>query len=43
LNEQTWYAPNVGVVKSLIEESFVTDSGEEEKARVTTELRSFKR
>lgn len=43
LKEQTWYAPNVGVVKSVIEETFVPDSGDEEKARVTTELRSFKR
>lgn len=43
LVEQTWYAPSVGVVKSVIEETFVPDSGDEEKARVTTELRSFKR
>jgi hypothetical protein len=31
------------MVKSVIEESFVTDSGEEEKARVTTALLSLER
>jgi hypothetical protein len=43
LDEHTWYAPGVGVVKSVIAESFVADSGDQEKAQVTTELRSFKR
>jgi hypothetical protein len=43
LAEHTWYAPGVGVVKSVVEESFAGDSGEADQARVTTALRSFKR
>ena len=42
LHEQTWYAAGVGVVKSVITESFESEFGEQ-KARVTTELQSFTR
>jgi len=42
LREQTWYAPGVGVVKSVIEESFDSEF-DEQRVRVITELQSFTR
>ena len=44
LDEETWYAKDVGVVKSVVTETFkLKDGGDEDRARVTTELQAFTR
>ena len=44
LDEETWYAKDVGVVKSVVTEKFKLKSGgDEDRARVTTELQAFTR
>lgn len=44
LDEETWYAKDVGVVKSVVTETFKLKSGgDEDRARVTTELQAFTR
>lgn len=43
LDEQTWYAKDVGVVKSIVTETFKGKSDNDERARVTTELQAFTR
>lgn len=42
LEEETWYAKDVGVVKTVIVEAFTGKAGDQ-RTRVTTELQSFKR
>lgn len=44
LDEETWYAKDVGVVKSVVTETFkLKHGGDEDRARVTTELQAFTR
>lgn len=43
IDEQTWYARDVGVVKSIVSETFKGKSDNDDRARVTTELQSFTR
>lgn len=44
LDEETWYAKDVGLVKSIVTETFkLKQGGEEDRARVTTELQAFTR
>lgn len=44
LDEETWYAKDVGVVKSVVVETFeLKQGGDEDRARVTTELQAFTR
>lgn len=44
LDEETWYAKDVGVVKSVVTETFkLKKGGDEDRARVTTELQAFTR
>lgn len=44
LDEETWYAKDVGVVKSVVTETFkLKQGGDEDRARVTTELQAFTR
>lgn len=44
LDEETWYAKDVGVVKSVVTETFkLKQDGDEDRARVTTELQAFTR
>jgi hypothetical protein len=43
LDEQTWYAKDVGVVKSIVTETFKGKSDNDDRARVTTELQAFTR
>jgi hypothetical protein len=44
LDEETWYAKDVGVVKSVVAETFkLKQDGDEDRARVTTELQAFTR
>ena len=44
IDEETWYAKDVGVVKSVVAETFkLKQGGDEDRARVTTELQAFTR
>jgi hypothetical protein len=44
LDEETWYAKDVGLVKSVVTETFkLKHGGDEDRARVTTELQAFTR
>lgn len=43
IDEETWYAKDVGVVKSIVTETFKGKSDNDERARVTTELKAFTR
>lgn len=43
LDEETWYAKDVGVVKSIVTETFRNEQQDEDRARVTTELQAFTR
>ena len=44
LDEETWYAKDVGVVKSIVTETFkLKQGGDEDRARVTTELQALAR
>jgi len=44
IDEETWYAKDVGVVKSIVTETFkLKNGGDEDRARVTTELQAFTR
>jgi hypothetical protein len=43
IDEQTWYAKDVGLVKSIVIETFKGKSDNDDRAQVTTELQAFTR
>jgi hypothetical protein len=43
VDEQTWYAKDVGLVRSIVTETFKGKSGNDDRAQVTTELQAFTR
>jgi hypothetical protein len=43
VDEQTWYAKDVGLVKSIVTETFKGKSDNDDRAQVTTELQAFTR